>query len=119
MPNAVETVFQSISSKLWPNGSAPGNVADALDALAAAIKSSGPTPPSSVFHRDGFVASNGQTVFLLSSAPTQVASITMSINGVIQNPATDYTVIGNTLTFIPVTTQDKMQAGWFVLVSYV
>jgi hypothetical protein len=60
MSNATDTLFKSISNGLWPNGSAPPNVSDALDALAAALNSQAgkpETPPVSLIYRPNGPAS--------------------------------------------------------------
>jgi hypothetical protein len=65
---------------------------------------------------DLFVATALQTVFALSRAPRSQAITKMYVNGRIQTPATDFTVVGTTLTWLDV--GFTLAAGYAIRVEY-
>ena len=55
--------------------------------------------PTVNFFSDSFTGTGAQSVFTLSNAPVSAAATAVYLNGVRQEPVTDYTVVGTTLTF--------------------
>jgi len=58
---------------------------------------------------------NANTVFTLSQAPAPAASLHLYRNGILQKPAVDYQLSGNTVTFLSVATP---QTGDLLVASY-
>lgn len=58
----------------------------------------GNQPLTIAFQTDTFSGTGSQTVFTMSVAPANTASVLVVVSGVVQDPST-YTVSGTTLTF--------------------
>ncbi len=65
---------------------------------------------------DEFIPTAGQTVFTLSSGPTDSNSTVVVVNGVIADDTTDYTVSGTTLTWLD--TEHTLNGSDKLLVRY-
>lgn len=76
-----------------------------------------PVSPTGVTaEKDIFSPTDGQTIFTLSHVPTQPNSMNFTVNGQGQTPGLDYTLVGNTLTFL--NSSFVMEAGWTVVATY-
>lgn len=64
------------------------------------------------FTQNLFSGTGSQTAFTLSTTPASVASVLVTIAGVVQRPTTDFTVSGTTLTFgtAPTAATNNVQA---------
>lgn len=49
---------------------------------------------------DEFDPTNGQVTFIISQAPTDANSLTFLVNGVVSDDVTDYTISGQTITWL-------------------
>jgi len=66
---------------------------------------------------DEFVASNGQVTFILSQAPSEMASFSLHVNGIVYDDDDDFTVSGTTVTWL--NTLFAMDAGDKLLARYI
>ena len=72
--------------------------------------------PGVTWIQDEFVAGAAQTVFVLSTVPTSLTSLSVYVNGVLYLLGTDFTVVGATLTWLNV--DFVMSAGDIVVAHY-
>lgn len=66
---------------------------------------------------DEFTATEDQTIFTLSSTPTDSDSVQMFVNGVIYDDTADYTVSGTTVTWLDA--KFTMDTGDKILIRYI
>ena len=59
----------------------------------------GPPGPAATFKNDIFTPALNQVIFVLSGLPIDIPSVIFSVNGVIYQQPSDYTIILNTLTW--------------------
>lgn len=65
---------------------------------------------------DRFTPTNGQTVFVLAQIPMDPEDVEVSVNGLVQEYMTEYTLSGSTLTWLnnnfPLTTTDRLRVTY-------
>lgn len=66
---------------------------------------------------DEFSPAGGQVTFILSQAPSDSDSLMMIVNGIVYDDGVDYTVSGQTLTWLAAAF--AMESGDKVLIRYV
>ena len=69
-----------------------------------------------VWSEDEFIATLGQVTFILTQAPLDSVSLTVTVNGVTYDDTSDYTVSGTTVTWL--NTLFSMDVGDQVLIRY-
>lgn len=73
--------------------------------------------PAGVWFEDTFIATAGQTVFVLTQAPLDTNSFALSVNGNVYAESIDFTLVGSTVTWL--NTAFTLLAGDEVIGKYI
>jgi len=72
--------------------------------------------PFAVLIKDEFTPTNNQVTFVLSSSPLDPSSVNFEVNGVTYDDVDDFTILGNTVSWLD--TEFQMQTTDHVVVRY-